>query len=384
MTAQEKAAPDLDPRTMFALGGGWIGQKVGPPRSAHHMVLLSVAVTWLPLLVLSIVDGAAWGDSVRIPFLKDFLPYGKFLIAVPVLILGQVVLGRRLGLAAHQLRQSDVLMREDTPVLDALLVRIEVLWRGLGANVVILFLAFAATALSFWGAREYLTGGWPYDGERMTLPGWWFLLVSQSVLRFLALQWMWRLVLWAWVLWKTSRLRLQPNPAHPDRAGGLAFLGGTQAAFGSLIFAFGIQLSCVAADAITYHGAQLAEFKGYAIAFVLFTLALMLVPLLVFVPVLARAREECVMFMSGSGYRAAQFLDRQLRASKEGELPTDDVSGLADFGPLYENARLMRIVPLELRHVAYLIVCAAGPFAPLVFLVMPARDVFKVLAQMVM
>jgi hypothetical protein len=390
MSDQKRPAPELDPRSMFALGGGRIGQQLermqaarGSRLSVGRLAVLSVAVTWLPLLVLGVIEGVAWGDMVRVPFLKDFLPYGQFLIAAPLLILGQVALGRRLGLAALELRQSDVLAPEDTPVLDALLVRAMGLWRGRGVDIGILLLTLTATVLSFWGTREYLTGAWQYDGTRVTMPGWWFLLVSQSVIRFLILQWVWRLVLWAWVLWRTSRLRLLPQPVHPDRAGGLAFLGGTQVAFGTLVFAFGVQLSCVTADAVRYHCADLMEYKGYVIAFVLVTITVLLAPLLVFAPKLARAREECLMFLTRSGYRAAHYLDRQLRASKEGALPTDDVSGLTDFGPLYENARLMRPVPMEWRHVTYLLLSAALPFVPLVFLVMPAKEVFETLVKLV-
>jgi hypothetical protein len=33
----------------------------------------------------------------RFPLLKDFLPYGQFLLAVPVLILSEVTVGKRLG-----------------------------------------------------------------------------------------------------------------------------------------------------------------------------------------------------------------------------------------------------------------------------------------------
>ncbi len=56
------------------------------------------------------------------------------------------------------------------------------------------------------------------------------------------------------------------------------------------------------------------------------------------------------------------------------------ISGLSDFGVLYENARLMLPVPLELQHVVSLVLAAVLPFLPLVFLVMPAREVLRTLA----
>lgn len=80
--------------------------------------------------------------------LHDFLPYAQFLVAVPVLLLGD-------GVA----------------------------------------LTLAATGLTYWGAQEWLTGSWQFVERRLTA-GWWYLVVGSSVLRFLSLRWAWRLLLW--------------------------------------------------------------------------------------------------------------------------------------------------------------------------------------------
>ena len=216
----------------------------------------------------------------------------------------------------------------------------------------------------------------------MTLAGWWYLLISLPVMRFLALRWLWRLLLWAWILWRVSRLELHPRPAHPDRAGGLAFLGGTQAAFGVFVFAFGVQLACLIADAVYFRGADLADFRGQVVAFVVIVVVVLMLPLLVFAPKLLRAREEYILFLSSSAHRGAGDLTRKLRATQGGELPSNAVSGLSDFGVLYENARLMRPVPMEIQHVLGLMLAAVLPFLPLIFLVMPAREVLRTLARL--
>ena len=341
-------------------------------------------MTWLPLLLLAAVEGLAWGDRVAVPLLKDFLPYGQFLLAVPVLIFGEVTVGRRLGWVVAELRRSDVLAPEDTPALDGLLTRAVELWRGRGLNTVLVLLTCAYTGVSLWVAREWLTGEWQYVGERMTLPGWWYLLISVPVMRFLTLRWLWRLLLWAWVLWSVARLKLQPRPTHPDRAGGLAFLGTTQAEFGVLAFALSVQLSCLIADAVFFQGADLMAFRGHVIAFVLIVVILFLLPLLVFTPKLVMAREEHLLFLSGSGYNGADHLERLLRASERRALPADEISGLADFAVLFENASRMRPVPLEVRNIFVLVLAAVLPFLPLVFLVMPVSEVFRTLTKLLM
>jgi hypothetical protein len=391
MGNRNKMRPDSVIESLFLLGGGRIARGLERVKLARDARLratwaaaLSPALTWLPLLVLAAVEGLAWGDRVAVPLLKDFLPYGQFLLAVPVLVLGEVTVGKRLGWVVAELRRSDVLAPEDTPALDGLLARAVELWRGRGLNTVLVLLTCAYTGVSLWIAREWLTGGWQSVGDRITLAGWWYLLISVPVMRFLTLRWLWRLLLWAWVLWRVSRLSLQLRPAHPDRAGGLAFLGTTQAEFGVLVFALSVQLSCLIADAVCFQGADLMAFRGHVIAFVLIVLIVLLLPLLVFAPKLVLAREESLLFLSGSAYNGADHLERLLRSGKSGELPADEISGLSDFAVLFENASRMRPVPLELRNIFALVLAAALPFLPLIFLVMPVSEVFRTLTKLLM
>ena len=389
MTDRGATTPAPDVEALFGLGGGRVSRGLERLQLVRNVrlrtgpvaVLLAV-VTWLPLLVLAAVEGVAWGDAVQVPFVKDYLPYGQLLIAIPVLVLGEISVGRHLMRAVTELRTSEVLDVNDRPALESVLGRTVERWRGRSVNAALVILTCVATVVSLLEAREWLTGGWQVAGDGMTMAGWWYLMVSLPVMRFLALRWLWRLLLWAWVLWRVSRLELQPRPAHPDRAGGLAFLGGTQAAFGVLVFAFGVQLSCLMADAVHFRQTELTAFRGELVVYVVIAVGVLVLPLLVFAPKLARAREEYLLFLSDSAHRGAGDLARKLRASETGELPADAVSGLSDFGALYENARLMRPVPMELQHVLGLALAAAVPFLPLVFLVMPAREVLRTLARL--
>lgn len=62
--------------------------------------VISVLVTWLPLLILSAIEGNATGDHVTVAFLQDFAVHARFLFAVPMLILAEAVPGPRLETAA--------------------------------------------------------------------------------------------------------------------------------------------------------------------------------------------------------------------------------------------------------------------------------------------
>lgn len=391
MTTRIRPIPGTDFESLFVLHGGRVRRALERAglvqdsrlRSGRVAVILAV-VTWLPLLILAIVEGVAWGERVEVPLLEDFLPYGQFLVALPVLVWGESIVAQILGRTVAELRRSDLLAPEENRELDALLTRFVLRWKGRSMNALLMLLTFAATGLSFWGVREWLSGGWQYVDERLTLPGWWYLLIGMTVLRFLELRWLWRFLLWAWFLSRVARLKLQPRPTHPDRAGGLAYLGATQAGFGVLVFALGVQLSCLVADGFSYQGADLLAFSTYLIAFVLITMVVLLLPLLVFAPKLVQAREEGLVYLSGSGYEGANELESKLRGRWTEDVSADEISGLADFGALYENARWTKPLPLEIRHVFAMVLSAVLPFLPLVFLVVPAQDVVRTLTSLLL
>lgn len=353
-------------------------------RSARRTAVLLAAVTWLPLLVLAAAQGVAWGDRVEVPLVRDFLPYGQLLVVVPILVLGGPVVGVQLARAMVVLRSARILSPDGLASLDGIVARSSACWRSRLSEVVVLAVTVVATVASVWGARDWLTGGWQVLDSRVTFAGWWYLLVAWPVIRYLGLKWVWRALLWSWMLWRLARLPLRLRPEHPDRAGGLAFLGEAHARFGILMFALGVQLSCLVADGVVYRGVDLLAFRGEMVTFVVVTVAVSLLPLLVFTPNMLRARQEHLAFLSSSGHVGAEDVRRLLLADDRQKLPCDEISALADFGPLYENARLMRPVPLELRHLVVLALAAALPFAPLVFLIMPAQEVLRTLARLVL
>jgi len=341
------------------------------------------ALAWLPLFVLAVVDGVAWGGATKVPFIRDFLPYGQLLVAIPALVIGEIAARRRLGLAMTELRRSGIVAPNDGESLDAVLKRAGRLGGGKLIDAGLLVVTLAATVLSLFEAQTWLTGGWQVVGDGLSLPGWWYLLVSLPLMRFLALRWLWRGLVWAWVLWRVAHLHLIPRPTHPDRAGGLAFLGETQVAFSVLVFVFGVQLSCLAADAVVFRGADLMAYRGHLAAFLITSVAILVLPLLSFAPKLVRAREAQLVVLSGHGYRGARHLEEMLESGGWGSaVAENEVSALADFGALYENARLTRPLPMDTRDVVMLILAAAVPFVPLIFLVVPAQEVVRTLARL--
>src|SRR6267142_5961306 len=56
----------------------------------NRRVLFISLLAWLPLLLLSIIEGHAANGDIRVPFLHDVEAHARFLIALPALVIAEV------------------------------------------------------------------------------------------------------------------------------------------------------------------------------------------------------------------------------------------------------------------------------------------------------
>lgn len=191
-------------------------------RTTIKIAVLLPLLTWLPLLVLSAIEGTVWGSSVRMAFLQDFSAYTRFLLAIPLLLAAETVIGPLLAEAAEHFIISGVVGSKDYPAFDRAVEK-SLRWRDSGfAEIVMLLAAYclsltafrttAVQAPTWFAARNGMT-------DSMTLAGWWLLLFSVPLYHFLVLRWLWRTFLWFQFLHRISRLDLYLYPTHPDQAG---------------------------------------------------------------------------------------------------------------------------------------------------------------------
>src|SRR6185503_8073511 len=61
----------------------------------HRRILAFVLVTWLPLLILSALEGRAWWGETVVPFLLNFETHARLLIALPLLVVAELVVHMR-------------------------------------------------------------------------------------------------------------------------------------------------------------------------------------------------------------------------------------------------------------------------------------------------
>jgi len=116
-----------------------------------------------------------------------------------------------------------------------------------------------------------------------------YVFVSIPIVQFILLRWYTRSVIWFRFLWRASRINLNLIPSHPDRCGGLGFLGKSSYAFRPILFAQGAMLAGVVASRVLYRGESLLSFKLQIGSFVAFFVIAILGPLLMFTPRTAAA-----------------------------------------------------------------------------------------------
>jgi hypothetical protein len=178
-----------------------------------------------------------------------------------------------------------------------------------------------------------------------------------------------------------SRIDLSLVPTHPDRVGGLGFLSGTVYAFIPLAVAHGALLSGSIANRIFHLGAALPEFKIEIAVFVAFMLVLVLGPLLVFAPQLARAKRTGLREYGTLAERYVREFDTKwLRGTEPANEPlvgSADIQSLADLANSFEVVRTMRMAPVTKDAILQLAGLTLAPVVPLALTMMPLEELLK-------
>lgn len=359
--------------------------------SARRAVVLA-AVTWLPLLILSLIEGVAFGNKVIIPFVLDFAEHVRLLFAVPLFIIAEGLITPRILVTVRQFVNAGLISEPDQAEFELAVVRAIKRRDSIAAEVILLVVVILFNA---FGLRIEISGaistwkGVLIDSVLIrTLAGWWFSIISMPGYQFLLLRWLWRYTIWSAFLYRIAGLNLELIPTHPDRAGGLGFLGYGQIRFAIIVFAASAVAAAALGEKMVYAGASLASFRVLIPGYIVFVLVLFLAPLMVFTPRLIAVKRDGFIEYGALGAGYTRSFDRKwVRGENpEGEslLGTPDLQSLADLGNSFEIIDKMRAVPFDLTTVGALAAGAIAPFVPLIMSVVPLEEILRGIFKLVL
>jgi len=351
----------------------------------QRIIVLSL-FTWLPLLVLSALEGQLLGGRAAVPFLLDVEVHVRFLVALPLLIGAEIVVHKRMCFLVKQFLERNLIPESAMTRFDAAIASAFRMRNSVLAEVLLIAFVYVVGILIVW--RQYMaldTATWyatpSVEGSTLSLAGVWFGYVSLPVFQFLLFRWYFRLFIWTRFLWQVSRIELSLVPTHPDRVGGLGFLSNTVYAFMLLLTAHGALLAGNLANRIFYLGAALPDFKLEILVLVIVLLCMVLGPLLVFAPQLAQAKRTGLREYGTLAERYVREFDAKwLRGGGPADEPfvgSGDIQSLADLGNSFEVVQTMYLVPVTKVAILQLVAAILVPIVPLALTMMPLEELLK-------
>jgi len=343
--------------------------------ATRRIVAISL-LAWLPLLVLSAINGEVLGSAVALPFLADIEVHVRFLVAMPLLIIAELVVHRRMRLVVRQFLDRKLVPDEGLQRFDDAIASVMRLRNSTWIEVLLIAVVYGVGVFWVWRLYAVLDRTAWYTvptvaGSSLSVAGMWYTFVSVPLFQFLLLRWYFRLFVWARFLWQVSRIDISLVPTHPDRAGGLGFLSSTAFAFVPLALAHGAVLSGMIANRVLLIGTPLTEFKVEIGVVVVFVQCLVFVPLLMFAPQLAEAKRRGLREYGTLAERYVREFDvKWLRGGAppvEGLIGSADLQSLADLGNSFEVVRTMRAALMTRDAIVQVAVAVATllPLAPL-------------------
>lgn len=336
-------------------------------------IIFLIVVGWLPLFLIT----ALLNFDGLVSLIRDYRIHSRLLVAVPVLLVGELLMESRFRAVIGHLRQAGLLDALELARVDDVIATMIRARDSFLPELAILLLLIVHTATSYKGLVDTTPWLSRVSGAELhlTAAGWYAVLVSSSIFQFLLGLALWKWLLWTFFAFKLSRRNLRLVATHPDGHGGLGFLGLTSAAFAPIAFSATVVIAATWRQDILHHGARLINFKLPAIILVALTALVALGPLAFFVPRLAAVRRKGILEYGILGQlHSAEFHQKWIlqRAGRESEfLTAAESSALANFDHIYERIEGMNSFPADKGALYTLAAAVAIPALPVVLAQIP-------------
>ena len=356
---------------------------------AERRAAIFVAIAWGVPLLLSLIEGHAFGARDTTPYLLDFGAWARFFIATGLFLM------------TEQQVESGLRTKLDHFV-QARIVAPGSLAAGAGAVATALrrrnsrltesvCLAVAIVASIAWLIRmqDAQTSTWAVQigdgGAHLTLAGWWAVIFSAPIFYFLLLRGFWRYLVWAMLLWQIASLELRLVANHPDGKGGLGFIAEYPNAYS--MFVFGVS-SAVAVPVVHYvfeNSVSSVTFGYLMTGWLAIVLAVFGFPLLAFSKPLSLLKEKSLQILGAQAtdyYRQAEraLIGRNAVAAEPAE--TDPGASVADPSAQFALTRKLSTFVMSRTALVPVAASALAPFAIAGATKLPYKEVLALVKKL--
>lgn len=388
---------NLDEKISFSLvQGGALYQfylssgLVRPPFHLTPRTLFIPLLAWLPLLLLSLLAGVAV-SGVTVPFIFDLDVHIRFLGALSLLLIAEVIVYQQMPIIVRQFLERDIIEPKELGHFKAIIASANNLRNSKLIEIFLIVLAFTGGHWLWQQVTMLNVSTWyaqPINGKaNLTMAGYWYSFVSMPIFQFLAFRWYFRILIWYRFLWQVSRLPLHLNALHPDRAGGLGFLSYSAYALSPFLMAHTVLLAGVIINRIWYTGAVLTDFRAEVFSIVIFLMIIVFTPLVFFIFHLSREKRAGLEKYGIVASRYVNEFRQKWMAGVTEEkklLGTPDIQSLADLGNSFGIELEMRVFPFSRKILVELTILLILPFIPLILMMVPVAEMATRLVKIVL
>jgi hypothetical protein len=214
-----------------------------------------------------------------------------------------------------------------------------------------------------------------------TLMRYYYAGFGLPLLQFVAARWLWRWAIWTYVLVSVSRLPLRTLGTHPDRAGGLGFVGAPLTGYSFFVASLATVLAAAWLTQILEGRMTAPAALPTLLVFLVSMFAIGYGPLLFFTPHLYKAQRKA---LNVYGPLALEYMRQFHRKWIEGRNETKeelignaDIQSMADMGNAFNVVLQTRIFIFGKKKLIELWLATVLPMVPLVATVIPVTEVFK-------
>jgi hypothetical protein len=355
--------------------------------STLRKIIFFILITWVPLFVLAAIEGLLWTDALDLPFIREFATHTRLLIAIPLLVIAESVVDEKVKISIGQFSRSGLIKEESKAKFELAKQKADRMSESYIAEAAILLVIVANMLLRISANSIGLTT-WAFpesdDLNALSLAGYWAAFISFPIFQFLILRWIWRWIIWHRLLNLISKSDLRLIPTHPDKSGGLGFLGESPLPFSIFAFVLSIIFSSMLAERMLFLNFNLNEHYPLLIVFILICVLINVVPLLSFIKPLSKARIKGI-----NDYHsliAQHHLNLEVKWIKNQKDKGDEILGNPDFSSaadivsVYQAVENMTFFPFNIKTMLATVVISLLPLLFALAIQMPLVEILKTLA----